>query len=230
MWTAEELLGARRVLVVVAHPDDESYSCGGTIALLVQRGAQVRVVSCSRGEAGNPDGIDRRDELRAACTVLGVTDVACLEFPDSAMSSRLASLVVSLESEIAAFDPELILTHGADGAYGHVDHLAVYDAITQAAVGRRIGYFAFPRGAFASVWRKLRRFRRGALATDRMPPNGPGADRGQCVIVSIEAVADRKRDALLCHVSQMPPAGVDGFLDGAMRDLMGEEWFEVASP
>jgi N-acetyl-1-D-myo-inositol-2-amino-2-deoxy-alpha-D-glucopyranoside deacetylase len=77
-----------RVLFVHAHPDDETISTGGTIALLLKRGAQVTVVTCTRGEQGevippalahlqgDPDALaERRElELAAALAALGVTD------------------------------------------------------------------------------------------------------------------------------------------------------------
>lgn len=77
-----------RVLFVHAHPDDETISTGGTIALLIARGAQVTVVTCTRGEQGEvipmalahlqgvPEALanHREAELEAALTLLGVTD------------------------------------------------------------------------------------------------------------------------------------------------------------
>ncbi|MCU1579144.1 MAG: N-acetyl-D-myo-inositol-2-amino-2-deoxy-alpha-D-glucopyranoside deacetylase [Rhodoglobus sp.] len=77
-----------RVLFVHAHPDDESISTGSTIATLVDRGATVTVVTCTRGELGEviPSDLEylldspaalgeyREGELRAALTALGVTD------------------------------------------------------------------------------------------------------------------------------------------------------------
>jgi N-acetyl-1-D-myo-inositol-2-amino-2-deoxy-alpha-D-glucopyranoside deacetylase len=79
---------SERVLFVHAHPDDETIDTGGTIATLIDRGAWVTVLTCTRGERGevlapdlrgaleSPDKLSalRTSELTAAMTILGVTD------------------------------------------------------------------------------------------------------------------------------------------------------------
>jgi N-acetyl-1-D-myo-inositol-2-amino-2-deoxy-alpha-D-glucopyranoside deacetylase len=83
-----EPLSLERVLFVHAHPDDESITTGGTLALMVERGSQVTVVTCTRGELGEVIPADlaalegdgprlaevRETELAAAMTALGVVD------------------------------------------------------------------------------------------------------------------------------------------------------------
>jgi N-acetyl-1-D-myo-inositol-2-amino-2-deoxy-alpha-D-glucopyranoside deacetylase len=90
------MTGPERVLFVHAHPDDESISTGGTIATLVERGAAVTVLTCTRGERGevippelahfegSPDLVAiREDELRGALRELGVSDARFLGAPDA---------------------------------------------------------------------------------------------------------------------------------------------------
>lgn len=94
-------LGAERVLFVHAHPDDESISTGGTIAMLVDRGAAVTVLTCTRGELGEVVAADlshlespaqlgdyRSSELMAALRVLGVVDHRFLGAPDARAAGR----------------------------------------------------------------------------------------------------------------------------------------------
>src|SRR5262245_66493629 len=79
-----------RLLGVYAHPDDETFSAGGTLAKYVAAGAEVMVVSMTQGEAGQIRdahaatrrtlGEVRAAELRRACQELGVTDVGGLKY------------------------------------------------------------------------------------------------------------------------------------------------------
>ncbi|OQY92627.1 MAG: hypothetical protein B6D39_04740, partial [Anaerolineae bacterium UTCFX2] len=83
------------LLAVLAHPDDESFGIGGTLAVYARRGAQVHLVCATRGEAGDVDPqylqgfksiADRRvSELRCAAGVLGLTGVYFLDYRDSGM-------------------------------------------------------------------------------------------------------------------------------------------------
>src|SRR5437588_12849776 len=87
------------MMAVHAHPDDESLSTGGLLALTVEEGNRAVVVCCTRGEAGeildpdlDPDAVRdrlgeiREEELRQACAVLGVKDVFFLDYRDSGMA------------------------------------------------------------------------------------------------------------------------------------------------
>ena len=85
----------RILLAVLAHPDDESFGTGGTLALYAQQGAQVYLVCATRGEVGEMDpkhmrGFNsiaerREDELRCAAEKLGLTKVFFLNYRDSGM-------------------------------------------------------------------------------------------------------------------------------------------------
>ncbi|HEV2071149.1 MAG TPA: PIG-L family deacetylase, partial [Acidimicrobiales bacterium] len=90
----------RRLLVVVAHPDDETFGCGSLIADAALGGAEVTVCCATRGEAGElAAGCDvpsgslggwREQELRDAARVLGVSDVVLLDFVDSGVDGEPA--------------------------------------------------------------------------------------------------------------------------------------------
>jgi LmbE family N-acetylglucosaminyl deacetylase len=135
--------GPERVVGVFAHPDDETLCAGGVMAKWAAEGAEVVVVSATRGEAGQIRdattavrrtlGRVREEELRKACAILGVQDVAILGYRDGMLqdvpSEELSSHVESVLTEV---NPDVVLTFGEDGAYGHPDHLAIGAATTSA--------------------------------------------------------------------------------------------------
>jgi LmbE family N-acetylglucosaminyl deacetylase len=139
--------GQRRILGVFAHPDDEVFCAGGTLARCVTQGAEAMVLSATRGEAGQIRdaalatrrtlGAVREQELRQACAVLGVQEVRCLEYTDGSLAAvDRPELVDAVAGAVAEFAPQVVLTFGFDGLYGHPDHIAISQATT-AAVQQR---------------------------------------------------------------------------------------------
>ncbi len=133
----------RRLLVVLAHPDDETFICGAAIAAFAAAGGSVRLLCATRGEHGRRLGKPpfatrerlpevREAETRAACAALGVADVAflglrdkCLEFEDA------DALAAAVAVHIRRWRPEGVVTfHEARG--GHTDHCAIGRAATLA--------------------------------------------------------------------------------------------------
>jgi len=146
--------GAPRILGVFAHPDDETFCAGGTFAKYIASGAEVMVVSATHGEAGqirSPRVATRRtlaavreQELQLACQRLGVQHALCLEYVDGTLSSvdaeELTGRVVEI---IRSFRPDVVITFGQDGGYGHPDHIAI-SAATTAACQRSAQSDQFP--------------------------------------------------------------------------------------
>ena len=146
----------RHHLVVVAHPDDESFGCGSLIARAVAAGTKITVVCATRGELGErvPDpatdhvdlGVLREQELREAAAVLGVDAVEVLAHSDSGFDGVLASRalcsrsVTELASELSAIldrlEPTEVLV--LDGSDGHRDHQHVRVA-AESVVRQRTG-------------------------------------------------------------------------------------------
>jgi LmbE family N-acetylglucosaminyl deacetylase len=140
------------VLCVTAHPDDESVFAGGTLALLARRGAEVRIACCTRGEGGETGeppvcgraelGAVRSEELRCAARALGCAGVDFLPFrdPDIGPENALYAFAASAEEVAAALTdilasrkPDVLITHGSGGEYGHPGHLLTHRAALQAA-------------------------------------------------------------------------------------------------
>jgi LmbE family N-acetylglucosaminyl deacetylase len=131
------------VLGIFAHPDDETICAGGTFAKYASAGAEIRVVSLTRGGAGQirDAGVAtratleavREKELEAAGTELGLTQTRCLDHPDGGLSDIDGRTLVSLASELLReMDPDVVITFGPDGFSGHPDHIAVGAAVTAA--------------------------------------------------------------------------------------------------
>jgi LmbE family N-acetylglucosaminyl deacetylase len=134
-----------KLLAVLAHPDDESLGFGGTLARYAAEGAETYLVTATRGEAGRfgspgrPSdplmlGRVREAELRAAALVLGIRDVAILGYPDGAVDRVEPTVAMAdLVSHIRRVQPDVIITFGPDGGYGHPDHIAISQFTTAAA-------------------------------------------------------------------------------------------------
>ena len=122
-------------VVIWAHPDDETYLSGGTVAALASRGHRVVAVTATRGEAGGPDATAqgraatariRTTELEEALAVLGVGEHHWLGYEDGACADAdPAPAVRRLAQLLDDVRPDTVLTFGPDGYTGHPDHRAV---------------------------------------------------------------------------------------------------------
>ena len=142
---AEQAGGARRgqmadrapvLLAVLAHPDDEVFRCGGTLALLARRGVEVHLLTATRGEAGSrgdpplcaPEELPalRERELRCACAALGIEPPRLLEYRDGALAGVDEDEAVGqVLAAIVELLPQALLTWPPGGLSGHADHVAV---------------------------------------------------------------------------------------------------------
>ena len=153
---------ARRLLGVFAHPDDEVFCAGGTMAQAAEAGAEVMIVSATRGEQGqirDPAAATRRTlgavrerELSAAAAELGVQQVQVLAYADGTLQHHRSSLGAAIADIMRRFDPDTVITFGADGGYGHPDHVAISE-LTSGAFralvrdrnrGQRLYHAVFP--------------------------------------------------------------------------------------
>jgi LmbE family N-acetylglucosaminyl deacetylase len=142
--------GAPKLMAVLAHPDDESLGFGGTLAAYASRGVDVHLLTATRGEAGryhhfrrgeagHPGapalGAIRERELRAAAAVLGIRSVSLLDYPDQHLDAADPREVVdAIAAHLRRVRPDVVLTFGPDGAYGHPDHIAISQFTTAAIV------------------------------------------------------------------------------------------------
>ena len=267
---------ARRLLLVHAHPDDETLDTGGTIAhYAAQSETAVTLVTCTLGEQGEiipPElaelAADRADqlggyrigELAGACAALGLADHRFLggagRWRDSGMvlaghGVRAATpqrlhprafarpesfddQVDALVEVLAQVRPQVVLTYGADGGYGHPDHVRAHD-ITVAALARvpaRLGRTVVGRSTLDAGLAEL-------ATAPGLPFRLPGADElpsvpDGSINVRVDVTAQRaaRIAAMRAHATQIALwSAPDGFAlamsNGVAQPLLDVEEYVV---
>jgi N-acetyl-1-D-myo-inositol-2-amino-2-deoxy-alpha-D-glucopyranoside deacetylase len=250
------------LLVLFAHPDDESFAVGGTMAHYARQGVRVVLGTATRGEAGitHDEGAGhpadmgqvREEELRCACRTLGVHELRLLGYRDSGMAGdpqndhpnafchadpeRVVGQILDLFRE---FQPEVVLTFGPEGGYGHPDHLAIHRHTTAAweqaedlAVPPRKLYYT---AISAKTFIRLRKAMYEAGLISEMPSEAEIARRGApedavTTTIDIRDTVEQKVQALRCHRTQLAPT--HPWLNLPLefsREHMGHEYFALAA-
>ena len=137
------------LLALFAHPDDEAFGSGGTLAHYAARGTMTALVCSTNGDVGEiadpalatPETLwqVRQDELRCAAGMLGVQELIFLGYRDSGMVGTPENedprayinvpadeVVARLVGIIRRLQPQVVLTFEPGGGYGHPDHLAIH--------------------------------------------------------------------------------------------------------
>lgn len=234
------------LLVVVAHPDDETFACG---SLLLHAGGRTRtVVACaSLGEAGDyvlegdvPGGLGglRERELRQAAALLGVDEIEVLGFRDSGMSGTeptgsicavpFEELTESIRQVIARHEPSVVIT--LDGSDGHRDHLRVRDAVLvaldESAPGTPLYLHCLPR---TLMWQWLQhKSGEDSAAVYRDYPDIGTPDEDITTIVDTGRHYGLRWEAIAVHASQSSP--FDGLPDDLARDFLAVEHLQRLRP
>ncbi|WP_436493836.1 N-acetyl-1-D-myo-inositol-2-amino-2-deoxy-alpha-D-glucopyranoside deacetylase [Actinokineospora sp. HUAS TT18] len=259
-----------RLLLVHAHPDDESLCTGGTIARYAAAGVQVTLVTCTLGEEGEiiPESlaglaVDQADqlggyrvgELRAACAALGVSDHRYLggmgrwrdsgmagtganQHPRAFVAGDIAEQTAALAAILAEVKPQVVITYGPDGGYGHPDHIRAHEITVAAAAGvpdiLRMYYTVASRSA---TERGLAALSDVADLPFRLPSAGelPVVDDTEITTsVTITDHVPAKLRALRAHATQVSVwQGQDGehsyaLSNGIAQPVVDEEFFVLA--
>lgn len=208
------------LLVVTAHPDDESFPIGGTIAKYAAEGVRVVLVCATRGEAGilgysNPEaGRIREAELRKAAHILGISRLLFLDYIDGMLDQideedAISKLLAIFKEE----NPAAVVTFGTDGLSGHPDHIAINRFVTR----------AFERSSqSAGLF-----YMTASEATQQGCGVLPKKDsiEGSLVSIDITDFTVTKVFAMQAHVSQNPPFQGDPILEA--ENLVCHEVFTV---
>jgi LmbE family N-acetylglucosaminyl deacetylase len=242
-----------KLLVVVAHPDDETFGMGSVIARAAGNGVTVAVCCATRGERGEarPDAVPagvsvaavREGELRAAAHRLGADHVRLLDFEDSGWDGAcggaslcgapFAAVVDAVRAVLIAEAPDIVVTGDPSGGDGHRDHVRIAQATTAAfdafaadaaSAGRRLYHWCLPR----SLLRRWLAHQQGSVYTD-VPDEQIGCpDEEITTVVDVRDLLARRLDAIALHASQASPfAGLPEDLRDA---FLGTDYFVRARP
>ena len=141
------------ILAISAHPDDETLFSGGTLAMYAQKGHDVYILETTRGEGGEVGeppltarenlAAFREQEARRAARKLGVRDIFFLPYIDPYMEINgiarrieisMEEFAGAIKAHIKQIGPDLVITHGSNGEYGHPQHIYTHRA-TRLALG-----------------------------------------------------------------------------------------------
>lgn len=199
--STSELPAWRRVLTVVAHPDDESFGLGAIIDTFTQKGTTVDVLCFTQGEAstlGASPGLAaiRAKELDAAAREIGAASTVLLDLPDGGLADHDADdLRMRVESLAREYGVDALLTFDLTGIMGHPDHVAASQAALDAAGELNVPVLAWSLSG--EVVQTLRAETGAPFATSQ--------DRGD-IVLQVERGAQRR--AIDHHASQAVPGSV----------------------
>lgn len=190
------------LVLVAAHPDDETLGLGGTVARLCARGVTVQVVTVTDGGAA-PPGLaaaqrarleqQRRDESRSAAEILGALPPIFLGLPDGEVGTHVTRLTGMLVELLAGYPPGIWCAATWRGD-GHPDHEATGRAAATAAGNTGAVLLEYPvwmwhwarPGDGAVPWRRAARI-----------PLDPAAERRKCRAIRAFATQLQPPDPVL---------------------------------
>ncbi len=258
--SAANFPGTLTALAVFAHPDDEGFGCGGTLAALADGGHRVTLICATNGDVGEISDPElatretlpsvRQGELRAAMDLTGIRDVRFLNYRDSGMAgwednehprslfqAPDEKVVEQVSSVIKEVRPHIVITHDPTGGYGHPDHVTICRH-TRAAVARcqdRNGpllyYVCFPRSFFQRIWNKMVELGlRPPFSADDTEALGT-PDNEVTTTLRVGRYVAVKKESLERHRTQIERDGPFSRLPrDFMDEVMSSEFFQLASP
>jgi LmbE family N-acetylglucosaminyl deacetylase len=225
---------ALRLMAVLAHPDDESLGFGGTLLRYVAEGVETAVVTATLGQAGwqgdpaafpGPEALGRirEDELRAAIAKLGVGELHLLGYMDGQLDQvDPAAAIERIVRHLRAFRPQVVITFGPEGAYGHPDHIAICQYTTAAVVASAdpdrfadhaatdLKPHTVAKLYYLAPTRRLMRAYQAAFGAIAMEVDGQirtfdgWDDWGVSCWIDVRAYTEPHWQAIFCHRSQLP--------------------------
>ena len=193
-----------KIVCIFAHPDDEAFGPGGTIATFAKT-QEVYLICATKGEAGNKMGKSnlaniRVKELKASAKILGIRRVFILNFKDGSLSnSTYHKLAKQIKKIIETIHPETLLTFEPKGISGHIDHIAVSMVTTfifyKIPYLKKLFYYCHIRQQVKLILK---------IIGDYFIYFPPGYDPSQVNrTVRVKGVWKQRINAILAHRSQM---------------------------
>ena len=194
------------VAAVFAHPDDEAFGPGGTLAVLAKTN-DVYIVTVTGGEAGKNSlnttdeklSDIRKQELLTSAKILGVKEVFFLGFKDGTLCNNLYHKIGAIiEKKLHELQPDTVITFESGGVSGHIDHIATHFITT---------FVVKKLSKKAELWYYFVPDSRRALPHDYFiyfPPALPASKADKTINTS--SVWEIKKKAMLAHKSQQHDA------------------------
>ena len=248
------------LLLAFAHPDDEGMSSGAMMKAKAD-GHRVVLVTATRGEVGEIYNMDetearprlgdiRSRELERAARVIGIDRLHFLDYRDSGMvrttdnddprsfhQAPIASAVDRLVPILDEERPEVVVTFGEDGMYGHPDHIKIHN-VTNAALDkmlrksdpwspRKLYFTALPRSLMQAFTEQMTDEMRAQQNPDMRFEGTP--DELITTRLDVRPFIARKRQAFTAHVSQNDPDSWFAKVPEEAYELaFGTEYYELA--
>ncbi len=263
----------KTLLAVLAHPDDESFGMGGTLALYARRGYDTYYICATRGEVGTVDpeymkGFSsiaelREAELRCAAQHLGLKGVYFLGYrdsgmpgmevnqhPDAQINHSIDEVAGRVVKYIRELKPDVVLTFDPIGGYRHPDHIHIHQATVlafekadDASFHPESGSPFKPRALYFHVFQYgFLRFVTRVMPIFGINPRKYGRNKDVDLValtdyyfpthvkIDIRSVAEVKREAGDCHVSQGAIQMRQGLMGLMFRFFGGHEDYMRAYP
>jgi LmbE family N-acetylglucosaminyl deacetylase len=245
-------LNKQALVAIFAHPDDEAFGTGGTLTKHAAEGYDVHLVTATRGEAGQVSESNlstianlpyvREQELRRACKVYGIHPPHFLDYVDGQLPIvHQGQAVGKLVRIIRELRPQVVVTFGPDGIYGHYDHIAVHHWAT-IAVNLAADHDCFP-DQLAGVCQphQVSKLYFRALPEEQVATMSEG-DKPAAVmmdgvpfyfvgrrsdeittIIDVSDYAEAKLNGIRCHATQIAP---DSPFVETPDEMMQQPWFQ----
>ncbi len=215
----------KSLLAVFAHPDDESFRPGRTLALLARRGVAVHLLTATRGEASScgdppfcrPEELSAvlEQELRCACAALEVEFLRLLDYQDGHLGAvdpgQLTARILEAVQEV---HPQVMLSFGLDGLSAHTDHVAIgrcaAEVFSQAEKVAALYTLAVQRSLAERLG--MRQVR-------------PVPDECIALAVDVSPVWETKLAAIGCHATQLSSSPMMHATVEKQRAFFGMEYF-----
>lgn len=237
-----------KLLAVLAHPDDESMGIGCALARYAAEGVSTHLVTATRGEKGwvgvpeedpGPFGMGaiRHAELVNAARMLGLQSVDYLNYTDGELAQAdVLEATARIVHQLRSIRPQVVVTFGPDGIYGHPDHIAICQLTSGAIVCAADPLYpgeTLPAHRVDKLYTMVTGPQLGKLLADQFGDavgiDVDGIHRGPVVWpewahttqVEVGEHWRTARQAFLCHVSQLPSLGdIESLTDEGWRELL----------
>jgi len=245
-------LSTHTLMAVFAHPDDEAFGTGGTLTRYAAEGGDIYLVTATRGEAGQIVGpglvspanlpFVREQELRCACQIYGIHPPLFLDYVDGQLPIvHQGQAVGKLVRIIRDLRPQVLITFGPEGIYGHYDHIAVHrwatiavnlaaepDCFPEQLAGAcqphqvpKVYFRALPEEQVAAMFGEDRP---AAVMMDGVPFPFVGRRRDEITtVIDVSEYTEAKLRGIRCHATQVDPHSP--FAE-TPDEVMRQSWFQ----